>query len=133
MTELAIGATRTTLGSLTLDIGWSNLDADLENAIASIEDELARVGATALKEATMHSSDVALHALFSAAGIDPSSGSALSLGAVENLFTRLAAGGRGLPAEPRFSATVLILRELMHHLEVGSLLVFQPGAISPSS
>jgi hypothetical protein len=39
------------------------------------------------------------------------------------MFTRLAAGARGLPAGHEFSATLLILRELMHHLGFASVLI----------
>ena len=37
--------------------------------------------------------------------------------------TRLAAGARGLPAAREFSATLLILRELLHHLDFASVLI----------
>jgi hypothetical protein len=55
--------------------------------------------------------------------VPPSAKASLSVEVVEQMFTRLAAGVRGLPAGGEFSATLLILRELMHHLGFTSVLI----------
>lgn len=58
--------------------------------------------------------------------VDPSA--ALSRDALEEAFRTLAAvaegrpaGSAGLPLDAAFAATLLILREVMHHLDIGAL------------
>lgn len=102
---------------------------ELETAIAWVEDEVyaAHVrhrqwvpeGHTAL----LLSVDPMLHEIATLAGVAPGSERVLTLEAMERLFNRLAAvvQGRpaaheGLPASPAFAASLLILRELMHHM-----------------
>jgi hypothetical protein len=43
--------------------------------------------------------------------------------AVEHTFQRLASRAPGLPAGGEFAAMVLILRELMHHLDFASIVI----------
>lgn len=99
------------------------LDAAIENAIMAIEDELARVPNGVL------GSDIAgdgpeLRAIARAAGIGDDA-TAISRDAVEQVFSRQAAvalgrpaAAEGLPDDPRFVAALLVVRELMHHLDI---------------
>lgn len=107
---------------------------ELETAIASVEDEVyaAHVrhrqcvpeGATSL----LCSTDLALHDLATLAGIPAGPARLLPLDAMERLFNRLAAvaqgspaAHQGLPASPAFAATLLVLRELMHHMPFAAI------------
>ena len=95
---------------------------ELENAIMVVEDEIARATAFAGVGLAVLSDDGALRDLADFAGV---SGDALSVGAVENAFERLAASA-GLPAGDSgrtFAAKLLIVRELMHHLGFAEIAV----------
>lgn len=111
---------------------------ELETAIASVEDEVyaAHVrhrqwvpeGTTAL----LFSTDPALHEIATLAGISLGPVRVLSLEAMERLFNRLAAVAQGrpaahegLPANPAFAATLLVLRELMHHMPFAAVTLLQ--------
>jgi phospholipase/carboxylesterase len=100
--------------------------AAMEAAIAAIEDELARVPAS-VHGTAIASADPWLHAIAHAAGLDRHA-TALHREAVEQVFARLSAVamGRpamaeGLPEDPRFAAALLVVRELMHHLQIESI------------
>jgi len=82
----------------------------IEDAIATIEDEIARVRPRAAE--TLETNDT--HILTLAAGLNP-----LSIEAVEQDFQRLAS--RGIPADRDTAAALVILREVMHHLQVKSI------------
>ena len=135
---LRLGDEETTLArgaaSITLAIGARRLaeacfahspptPLELENAIMVVEDEIARATAFAGAGFTLSSDDGALRDLAAFAGV---SGDALSVGAIENAFERLAAVALGRPAASAglpagdpgriFAAKLLIVRELMHHL-----------------
>ena len=135
---LRIEADRTTLGAGALAIRWSTLARDyfrrdqpspleLENAIAAIEDEIARARssipagerAVSTKQETVR--DIAL-----AAGIAPSDQMVLTIDAVERTFERLTRPP-GIPGDRRFAATLVILREVMHHLRIDSVAIAAPG------
>ena len=131
MTRLQIGAEVTTLGAATLTIGWRTLarayfksdppsPLDLENAIAAIEDEIARAGRAAMPSSAVAATDETIREIASACGAD----AVLHTEAVERAFTRLA-GRAGVPGSPRVAATLVILRELMHHLQIDSIRVAQ--------
>lgn len=107
---------------------------ELETAIAVVEDEvyaahrhlqtLAPDGIALMP----WSADPALHEVADLAGVPPGSERQLRLDAMERLFNRLAAvaEGRpaaheGLPEDPAFAGTLLVLRELMHHLPFATL------------
>lgn len=98
----------------------------MESAIADIEDALARVP-TRLHRASISSSDPYLRQIAHAAGLDDKA-TAISREAVEQVFGRLSAValGRpaafeGLPDTPQFAAALLLVRELMHHLDIRSI------------
>ena len=100
--------------------------AELERAIEAIEDELM------LARRSLPGG-MGQHLLAQGAALNEVAGAAdapaeLPLDAVERLFQRLASESlgnpsarQGLPAGNRFVATVLILREFMHHLGFASL------------
>ena len=121
---------------------------ELENAIAAVEDEvhIAHCQLQGLLPPGQvwvpWSADAALHDLATLAGVPPGPHRVLTLDAMERLFNRLAAvsEGRpaaqeGLPDDPAFAGTLLVLRELMHHLPFASLVLMEapPGhEVSPS-
>ena len=109
---------------------------ELENAIAAVEDEVHiahRQLQGLLPPGQMWapwSADAALHDLATLAGVPRGPHRVLTLDAMERLFNRLAAvsEGRpaaqeGLPDDPAFAGTLLVLRELMHHLPFASLVL----------
>jgi exopolyphosphatase/pppGpp-phosphohydrolase len=107
--------------------------AEMERAIDHVEDELMRALAWSGGSSTL----VTDHALVR--GLAPDEGT-LTLEALESLFQRLASGAlgdpsalRGLPAGREAAATLLILRELMHHLKFNQVVVAPPppGAALP--
>lgn len=100
----------------------------IEMAIAVIEDELAKVPAIA-RGASITSDDPLVRDIARVAGLDVTA-SNLSREAVEQVFQRLSAvalgspaASSGLPDDLRFTASVVVLRELMHHLDIGSIIL----------
>ena len=98
----------------------------IEAAIATIEDVLATVP-SGLHHAAVSSRAPAIRESAGLAGVDSGDrhGAALTREAVEQVFNRLAAvaEGRpasveGLPESTAFIAALLVIRELMHHLDV---------------
>ncbi len=99
------------------------LPYELEAAIMVVEDQLATVREMALGGASLHSTDDGVFQLARMAGYTDEVATHLPIEQVERLFDQLAARSEGrissqvnLPDDPRFSATLLILREFMHHL-----------------
>lgn len=97
----------------------------LEAAIAGIEDELAQVPRR-LHRRRVHSRSPRLAQLARAAGL--AGPGRLDREAVEQLFSRQAAvalgrpaSSEGLPQGPDFVASLLLTRELMHHLDLASI------------
>jgi exopolyphosphatase/pppGpp-phosphohydrolase len=125
MVRVAGGATPLALGFALVAEACLHHDpptpAELERAIEVIEDELMRARRTLPGGTGQHliARGAALNEVVRAAD-GPAE---LPLDAVERLFQRLASEAlgdpsarRGLPAGNQFVATVLILREFMHHL-----------------
>ncbi len=115
------------------------LPLELETAIAQVEDEVytAHVGHRSwVPQGALvvpYATDPALHDIASLAGVGLGVQRVLTLDAMERLFNRLAAvsEGRpaaheGLPASVPFAATLLVLRELMHHLLFKTLILLPP-------
>jgi hypothetical protein len=105
---------------------------ELERAIDHVEDELMRALAWSGERCTLVTDHPFVCALAKA-------GESLSLETVEALFQRLASGSlgrssalKGLPPGREAAATLLILRELMHHLKFNQVVVQpSPGASLP--
>lgn len=127
--------------SLTLDIGYVKTARDhfrhvpptgleLENAIAAVEDELARARSLVAGGSRLFSTDVAIRAVALNAGLADCADLTLSQEATERTFSRLAAVAQGssaahegIPPDAAFAATLLILREFLHHLQFAAITV----------
>ena len=97
---------------------------EMENTIVAVEDEVVRARAIGTDGSTLISADVELREVARLAGALETPQTILDLDAVEQVFARLAAVtlGRpatqeGVPTDAAFAATLLILREFMHHLK----------------
>ncbi|MES2611732.1 MAG: hypothetical protein V4679_15900 [Pseudomonadota bacterium] len=127
---LAMGTHRTARAFFRRDVPTP---LELENAIASVEDEvyLAHQRYAQLPHAQgsmWWSTGAHLVALAELAGVPRAPAMVLTLEAMERLFQRLAfvSEGRpeaseGLPESVEFATTLLLLRELMHHMPFGEL------------
>ena len=96
----------------------------MENAITLVEDELFRIHLSIVNGSTLSTTDASVRTIATTAGVPEQSPMMLSRDMVEQTFNRLAAIVQGRPAtmDPipttaQFSATLLILREFMHHLD----------------
>ena len=128
MPTLHFGADCTTIGDTELGVGWDIAGRDpsplgLENAIALIEDELARQHGSLIKGAAPMTRDATIRDIALAAGVPASAEMTLAIEAVEQMFQRLAARAPGLPVGREFAGKLVILRELMHHLEFASIVI----------
>ena len=101
---------------------------EIETAIMVIEDEVTRAREAALGGAALYSIDELVVEMARLAGGPDALMDTLTLEQVERLFNQLAARSEGRPAsqvdvpdDPRFAATLLILREFMHHLHFDSI------------
>ncbi|HST27588.1 MAG TPA: hypothetical protein VLK26_04385 [Rudaea sp.] len=98
----------------------------MENAIAAIEDELMRLPRD-LRGLHMTSDEPVLREIALAAGL-AATDKHLDRDVMERVFERLSAVALGrpntqerLPENPQFAAILLILREIMHHLNIASI------------
>jgi exopolyphosphatase/pppGpp-phosphohydrolase len=96
---------------------------ELEAAIDTVEDEVTRVQGILGGGAELFTTDASVREVALAAGQTTGSTMVVSVDQVERTFGRLAAVslGRpaaleGLPPDREFAATLLIVREFMHHL-----------------
>lgn len=103
---------------------------ELENAIITVEDEIARARTMVPKEARLYTRDAAIRAIARLAGVRESEEMTLTIEAVEQTFERMVQISQGMPAvhsgipsDVEFAATLLILREFMHHLQFASITV----------
>jgi len=130
---LRIDADRTTLGAGVLAIGWGTIARDyfrrdqpspleLENAIAAIEDEIARARSSIAADRAVSTQQETVRDIALAAGIAPGAEMVLTIDAVEHAFERLTRPP-GIAGDRRFAATLVILREVMHHLRIDSVVV----------
>ncbi len=95
----------------------------LEHAIEWTEDHLQLAKFTKPDAASLLTNDPHVKRLYEAAGIKGVEGALLHVGAVEHIFSRLvmqangqAPGQDALPSSGVFYASVVVVRELMHHL-----------------
>jgi len=128
-------------GIIVLNIGSQKTSTDyfkhisptpieFENAIVDIEDEVTRVRAMIAENSTLFTTDTAIGAIAHISEIPKQTLLILPLEAVESVFEQLAAITLGRPASREkalasttFVATILILREFMHHLKFSSITV----------
>lgn len=122
------------LGSTLISLGYFRHQPptpdEMETAIMVVEDEVTRLRHDITPHARLHSEDNAIRAIARLAGIAEDEEMHLSLDAVERTFDRLALviNGRpatfeGFPDDNDFAATLLILREFMHHLQFAEIVV----------
>jgi hypothetical protein len=121
---------------LALPIGWEDLagafdgivsERAIEQAIERVEDALGHPKLDFARGLRVRG-DETLSQMAQAAGLAGGSDVTLTAEAVEAMFARLAMQSAGalpredrLPGDPRFRATLVIVRELMHHLNVQEL------------
>lgn len=103
-------------------------EAEMENAIMLVEDELSRIRHAVKHGATLVTTDTCIRDIAVIAGIPDQPHINLSRELVEQTFNRLAAIVQGRPASldaipihATFCASLLILRECMHHLDFASI------------
>ena len=118
--SLAIGSQKT---AATFFKHTPPTPGEIENAIMVVEDEITLARKLVIGHTTLFCADPALQAMAAMVGIDAAHGRRMSVDTVEGLFDLLAALSQGRPAAsagipdtPSFAATLLILREFMHHL-----------------
>ncbi|ABM37757.1 hypothetical protein [Rhodoferax sp.] len=97
---------------------------EIEMAIMVVEDKVTRARAVAGRRASLYSTDEMIHDIARLSGWPDELAVTLSLEQVEKLFDQLAARSEArpssqvaLPDDPKLAATLLILREFMHHLK----------------
>lgn len=103
---------------------------EMENAIMAVEDEVMRTRALTLQGSVLHTRDAAIREVAQRAGVADSASMVLSVEAVERQFDLLTAlimgrpaSSAGIPTDARFAATLLILREFMHHMQFPSITI----------
>jgi exopolyphosphatase/pppGpp-phosphohydrolase len=101
---------------------------ELEHAIQTVEDQVVRARTQVAPGTWLASSDANLHKIAAAAHGHSTRPAVLTLEDVEHTFNRLAAVSLGRPAASErlpigksFAASLLILREFMHHLQCPGL------------
>lgn len=106
---------------------------EMETAIMLVEDEVMRAGKLLTGHPTLFTWDASIRELALIAGVSDQPEMILSLEAVERTFDLLAslvlgrpASRTGIPTTPAFAATLLILREFMHHLQFESIRICTP-------
>ena len=95
---------------------------DLENAISAIEDEIARTRAAVASGSAVITTEEVIRDIALASGMPAAAEMVLALEAVEHAFARLA-GRAGLAGNAKSAAALLVLRELMHHLQIDRVVV----------
>lgn len=101
---------------------------EIEDAILLVEDEVTRARAVAGERASLYSTDERVHDMARMARCRDESVLTLPIEQVEKLFDQLAARAEGrpssqvdIPDDPKFAASLLILREFMHHLHFDNI------------
>ena len=103
----------------------------LENAIEWTEDRLQLAQFSKPENAFLYTSDFHVQKLYLAAGIKVADGALLHVDAVEQTFSRLVMQANGqapgqdlLPEAGVFYSTLVVVRELMHHLKFPFLALY---------
>jgi exopolyphosphatase/pppGpp-phosphohydrolase len=120
MLKLAIGSHRT---AAEFFLHMPPSPGEIENAIMQVEDEITRAREMIAGYSTLVTSDASIREILHIASGHTGSAMQLTIDAVEQVFSLLASHSLGRPASisgisanPAFAATLLILREFMHHL-----------------
>lgn len=113
---------------------------ELEHAIEVVEDVVMPLSRILARGSGLFVSEAGLAARLLASEEPPADGGAWSLDSVESVFNRLAALGLGrprsqdaLPTDGRSVATVLILREFLHHLQFGQFVLHRFNQLGSSA
>ena len=95
-----------------------------------MEDEIITLVGMLPPASTLYSTDPGLRHIALLAGVAESAAMRLELDAMERVFSRLVAviqgtpaAREGIPEDNEFAATLLILREFMHHLRFSSIVI----------
>jgi hypothetical protein len=106
----------------------SPTEGQLEHAIATVEDQVACVGPMLRNRSTLFTTDEVIRQIATTAGVPAAASMTLRLELVEQAFGRFVSEALGqssrsnaLPLHRESAATLLILREFMHHLQFGSI------------
>lgn len=98
--------------------------SEVENAILAVEDEVMRTRTMIHPDSALYTTDNAIREIAVLAGASTT----LDLEGVERIFQRWIAvingspaSQQGIPNDAAFGATILILREFMHHLKFASI------------
>ena len=109
--------------------------AELENAIMAVEDEVTRARTLVAGQTDLWTTDDAIRQIALLYGAPDESEMELPIAAVERMFDLLAAmvqgrpaSSAGIPTDTGFAATLLILREFMHHLQFAAIRVLASPA-----
>jgi exopolyphosphatase/pppGpp-phosphohydrolase len=101
---------------------------EIENAIMQVEDEITRAREMIAGYSTLVTTDESIRAVAQIAGGHAGAAMQLPVDAIEQVFSLLVshslgrpASSAGIPGSPQFAATLLILREFMHHLKFSSI------------
>ena len=145
--HLHIAAEHTSLAAqqqrTSMPVGWQTALASrkqpalptaaaLELAIMQVEDAISANWPQRLMLATVSSSDPAIYQIATLSGLAAEHGSQLGRHSVEGLFSRLAnavegSSAAGLPDGAEFIGSLLILRELLHHLDIAAITLVGPA------
>jgi hypothetical protein len=105
---------------------------EVENAIAAVEDEVTRAKAMIPPGSDLSTADAGVREIALHSGVVDAASMRLSIDALERTFDRFAAvslgrpaAHEGLPDNAEFAATLLILREFMHHLQFAQITIFE--------
>lgn len=103
---------------------------ELENAIVTVEDEITRARTMLEERSALFTRDAAVREIGRIGGLPDNMEINLTLDSVEQTFERLVAVAQGrppalegLPNGLEFAATLLILREFMHHMQFSAITV----------
>jgi hypothetical protein len=107
---------------------------DMENASAAVEDEVMRLRSIAADDSQLSTADSMIRQFAILAGVTDAAEMSLSREAVEQTFGRPVAmihrrpaAAEGLPSDSGFSAVLLILREVLHHLKFATIRIINPS------
>ncbi len=102
--------------------------AEVEEAINNVEDEVVQAANKLKERRLLCTTDESVRRIAVISGVPESDDMSLSRDRMEQLFGRLAALSMGrpvasddIPVDREFAATLLILREVMHHLQFDSI------------